>query len=226
MHNESEEPIAVAVVDAQAGLREGLVSYLRRQGRYRVAVQAARPLELLEALQGGAEVAVVIVEVPLALAGAEEPVQWLRAQRPALRVVAYCASQLPAVVLRTYRAGAQALLFKHQPLDDLATALDTVLRDAIYHTPYSQQVLLENPDGLTPEERRRQRLQAQLTPRQRQVLQALCRADEPTYARIAQELGVGRRTVEAHISELLQAFGVRSKTALVLAAVRVGLIEV
>ncbi|MBL0036431.1 MAG: response regulator transcription factor [Flavobacteriales bacterium] len=126
--------------------------------------------------------------------------------------------------MRTYRTGGRALLTRNAGPEELYRALDAVWKVGIYHTPATHRLLLENPDGLSQEERNRQRLLAKLPPRGKEVLERICRNDDLTYEFIGQELKIGKRTVETHVNQLFQVFGVRSKTALALCAVRWGIV--
>jgi two-component system, NarL family, invasion response regulator UvrY len=218
-------PIRVALVEDHELMRMGLRQLLEAMGGYQVVLEAANGAELVEALEAGAGPELVLVDLLMPVMDGYDTLAWLREHRPGLRAVVLSVLTDDGTVVRTYRAGACALLTKGMGAADLRHALDTVMRVGVYHTANTQRVLLENPDGLTPEERRRERLLAQITPRCLQVLELMGRADDPTYEVIATELGIGRRTVESHVKQLFDLFGVNSKTALVLSAVRLGIVR-
>jgi two-component system nitrate/nitrite response regulator NarP len=70
------------------------------------------------------------------------------------------------------------------------------------------------------EARRQRRIWASITPRQREVLRWLATGvDNRT---IATRLGVGERAVKAHVSTLLQTFGLKNRAQLSLLAHRAG----
>ncbi|MBK8228404.1 MAG: response regulator transcription factor [Flavobacteriales bacterium] len=217
--------LTVALADDHDLMRAGIADLLERHARYRVVLHARDGRELVRALEGGAEAALAIVDLRMPDMDGIAVLEWLRAHRPGVRTLVYTWDTSEATVMHCYRNGADGVLFKDEVPEKLLTALDTVAAGGIYHSAFSQRVLLENPDGLTAEERRRNRLLAQISTRQLEVLQRICRADDPTYEVIAQELGLSRRTVEKHVGELMALFGVHSKTALALSAVRVGLME-
>ena len=68
----------------------------------------------------------------------------------------------------------------------------------------------ETPGGSGPESARA-RSHRDLTPRQQAVLAALC--EGRSNPEIAASLGMGRSTVERHLSEIYVKLGVRSRTA-------------
>lgn len=219
------EPVPVAVADDHVAIREGLAALLQGTGRYKVVVQGEHGGQLVQALEGGAEVAAAIVDLGMPVMDGYATLEWLRTHRPQVRTVAYTKLVDAAVTVRCYRSGAHGLVPKHAPWEELIAALDTVLSGAIQHSAYSQQVLLDNPDGLTPEERAQARMRGQLTPAQLRVLECMGRADDPTYERIAGELSLSPRTVQRHVADLCLAFGVHSKTAVLRAATRLGLLR-
>jgi DNA-binding NarL/FixJ family response regulator len=219
------EPIPIAVANGDWMARDGLRGELEREGAYRVIIAAANGRELTEGILGGEAPSVAIVHLCMPVMDGYAVLDWMRANRPQVRVLAYGEAMDADTVVRCYRSQAHGLLVRGGPVDELRTALRTALGGGIYHTALSQQLLLENADGLTPEERRCERIRAQLTPAQQKVLTHLCRADDPTYAHIAEDLGISPRTVERHVADLREVFGVPSKTALVMAAARLGIVK-
>lgn len=65
--------------------------------------------------------------------------------------------------------------------------------------------------------------QAQLTPREREVIVAI--ASGATNRQIARNLGVGERTARTHVSNILSKLGLTSRTQAAMWAVREGLVD-
>lgn len=61
-----------------------------------------------------------------------------------------------------------------------------------------------------------------LTPKEYEVLQRV--AEDKTNSEISEELGIGKRTVEHHISSIIQKFGVESRVGAVVTAIKKGLL--
>ncbi len=217
------KPVPIAVANDDWMARDGLRQELEREGAYRVIIQAANGRELTDAIAGGAVPALAIVHLCMPVMDGYAVLDWMRAHRPQVRVLAYGEAMDATTVVRCYRSHAHGLLVRGGPAAEWRTALSTALGGGIYHTALSQQLLLENADGLTPDERRCERMRAQLTTMQKKVLAQICQADDPTYARIGRDMNISPRTVERHVADLREAFGVPSKTALVMAATRLGI---
>ena len=213
----------VALADDHDLMRAGIADLLHRSERYRVTVHARNGQELVQALEAGAQVSIAIVDLSMPVMDGYAVADWLKQHRPLVRVLVYSQFADDAAVIRSYRGGAHGFLCKEEAAEQLVVAMDTLAAGAVYHTDYSQRVLLENPDGLTVEERRRARLLAQIPQSHWGVLEAICRGDDLTYAAMARELKLNRRTVERYASELCDIFGVRTKTALAVSAIQLGL---
>ena len=78
---------------------------------------------------------------------------------------------------------------------------------------------------MTRDERERERVLEQITPREMEFLRLVCSEEEPTYEDIAHTMGVRRRTVDNFRIALFEKFHIKSKTGLVLFALRWGLIK-
>ena len=214
---------AVALVDPLPCMRAGLTLYLERSGNYRVVLSVATGEELIAALEGGTAVDLVLMDVRPPSGDGFAVLAWLREQRPDVRAVAYGLPADDGSVVRSFRSGAGAMLSKDMDEALLVLAVDVVQRAAVFHTAHTQQVLLDNPDGLSAEERYKQRLLAQLTKRQLEVLVLLCREDCPSSGQIGKALGISSRTVDDHVEELFEIFEVNKRTKLTRAAQRLGL---
>jgi DNA-binding CsgD family transcriptional regulator len=72
----------------------------------------------------------------------------------------------------------------------------------------------------------KEQVSEQLTDREKQFLQLVCNENELTYEQIADQMGVSRRTVDGYREAIFEKFHIKSKTGLVLFAIKYGLISV
>ena len=220
---QGETRVHVAVVSEQAAECLGLATALA-QGGFHLALQVPEGEDLLDALANGLEVRLVLLDVSATMATGFTTLERLCTGYPDVRVLAFATRPNDGDVLRTYRIGGRGLLARNASVEELHRALDTVQHTGIYHTERSHRLLLENPDGLSQQERNRKRLLQQLPAHGLDVLECICRTDDLTYQAIGKELAVPKRTVEKRVNQLFELFGVRSKTALALSAVRLGIV--
>ena len=217
-------PVAVAIVDTHCFLREAIGTLLEQRGGYRVAWMGATYKELDAAMDDGLEVALVLVALGVGEEVGFTTLERLRDERPALPRAAYVHRHDEASIMRAYRCGAQALL--HDTVDGqaLLSMLGVVLAGGVVHSPVSQGLLLENPDGLTERDRIREKRRQEITPKLWGVLMALGKYPGHSATMLGRHLGITGRTVEDHLKSLYALFGVRSRTALVVRAIEIGLI--
>ncbi len=217
-------PVAVAIVDTHRLLREAIAALLEQRDQYRVTWMGERYKQLDKALDEGLEVCLVLVALSIGEDDGFTTLEHLRDDRPELFRVAYVHRHDEASVLRAYRCGSQALLHDTVEGKAVLSMLQAVVAGVVVHTPMSQGLLLENPDGLTQAERNRERMKAQMTRKEMEVLQAIWHFPDHTVDKLAKQLGLSPNTVDSHLKRLFELFDLRSKTGVLMAAVRLGLL--
>lgn len=221
----------VALVDDHHLVRSGLVATVNSLGGYRVSMEAGHGRELVEGLlalhPGHAnEPAIAIVDLNMPVMDGYETLEWLREYRPGIRSLALTFDATDEALVRAVRSGARGFLLKNARPAVLKTALDALVATGYYYTDNTHQALQENPGMRTAHERERDAVLAQISPRELEFLQHVCSPEEHTYEAIATLMGIHRRTVDNYRMALFEKFNIKSKTGLVLFALRWGLITV
>lgn len=219
-------PHPIALLEPHPLMRAALGSWLEAHGPYRVVWSGGEAEALFAALEQGVAPALVLVGLRPQVEDDLQVLERLGALPQGPHAVALAHHHDEATILRAYRAGARALFCCHFHTQAVLEALAAVLQGVVVHSPESQRLLVENPDGLTPAERQRQRLLRQITGRQLEVLEGLVKHPDHTSATLGQRWRISGRTVDSHVNELFGTFGVRGRTALVVAAIRLGLVRV
>jgi DNA-binding NarL/FixJ family response regulator len=125
---------------------------------------------------------------------------------------------------RAIEAGASGILHKSAPIEDIVDAVRR-LRSGEQLIP--PQEVIEAVRRVAREQSRNHEVQlliGKLTPRERDLLQAL--AEGLSDKEIAERLYVGVGTVRSHMTHLLAKFGVDSRLQALVFAIRYGLVEV
>lgn len=224
MKKKASDRVAVMVVEEHGAVREALALQLERDERFKVVQDCAPGSALADVLQAGCTATVALVGIAAHTPNVPDSLALLHAQEPPVRTLVYGTNLGSGLVVRCYRAGARAVLLHTGDAATLLGALHTVANNGVYHDPDTQRMLLENPDGLDEDERRRQRLRAQLDEFQLQVLEWICHPDDLSYEGIAERMRIHVRRVHRGVNDLMAVFGVRSKTAIALSAVRLGMV--
>jgi len=132
---------------------------------------------------------------------------------PGTRCIIVTANGNPAVLAAIVAAGVGGLFTKSCPVDAVVDGVHLVARGKQVVSALARRILEEAETR--PEE--------QPTARERQILEGISRG--MTNAAMAAALGISPKTVDSHRSSLMRKLGANSAPALVLAAIRRGLIE-
>jgi DNA-binding NarL/FixJ family response regulator len=147
----------------------------------------------------------------------------IRAAVPHSAIVIHSADESETALLDAIDAGAIAYLTKSATADQIIEAVrrasdgEVLIPVAIFAKAIARQ------RKLVTDRQAREKLLAQFTPRELDVLRLL--AEGLDTANLATRLGIAPHTVEWHVSHVIEKLGVHSKLQAVIAAVRTGLIE-
>lgn len=202
--------IRILVVEDHALVREGTAGLLDREPDLSVAGQACSAEQALELLSDLLpEVALVDVNLPgmsgIALA------QSIARQYPQTRVVILSAYDDYAYVIGALEAGVAGYLLKTASAKELCDAVRTAAGGSLV-LDYTISVRLTKQWRTGPANPA-----AALTARETEVLRLVARG--LPNKQIASQLGLGLRTVESHVSNVLGKLGLSSRTEAALYAV-------
>ena len=216
---------SVALVDDHHLMRDGLAATINSYPEYEVVLQAAHGVELIDALKEGLDPMIAVVDLHMPVMDGFATIAWLKEYRPEVLSLALTFDPDDDALVRAVRAGARGFLRKNARSALLKHALDSLVLTGWFQTSPAHQDLIEREGVRTREERDRERVLEQITPREMEFLLLVCDPEEHTYEQIGERMGITRRTVENHRVALFEKFGLKSKTGLVLFAVRWGLLE-
>lgn len=205
----TKSPVRVFIVDDHALVREGTVQLLKQAPDLEVVGQAGsgeEALRLLEQLEP--DVALVDVNLP-GMSGLELARQ-TTTSLPRIRVLVLSAYDDYAYVAEALDIGVAGYLLKTASAKELVDAVRAVA-DGVF-------VLDRAVSGrLTRRMHNEASTTGLLTRRETEVLGLLARGR--SNKQIANELGLGLRTVEGHVSNVLAKLGVQSRTEAVAYAI-------
>ena len=166
--------------------------------------------KLFEALHQNANTDLVLLDLKMPGEGAASlsgltGLMYLRSQHPGIPVVIVSASDNPSMIRRCLNLGASGFISKSLPVDQIRTAVKTILDGGIWFPDEVQ--ACGDGDELGELSARL----ATLTPQQVRVLSML--GQGLLNKQIAFELSVSEATVKAHVSAILQKLGVDSRNS-------------
>ena len=219
------EEIRIMILDDHDTFRDPLAFMLQREPDLTVV---ARPRSLSEAsgILEDAEFAVDVALVDLNLpdGSGADLIKELRDSRPRATALVLSATADQRHLATAIEAGAVGVIHKSAPMGELVEA---VRRLATGDQLLSQEEVIEALRFLTREREshREARLASdRLTPREREVLQAL--AEGSSDREIARRLHVGEGTVHSHVTNILSKLEVSSRLQALVFAVRHGVVTI
>jgi DNA-binding NarL/FixJ family response regulator len=214
--------IRILIADDQALVRAGFRKILEAEAGLEVVAEAGDGVEACAAARRTTpDVILMDIRMPR-MDGLEATRRLVRSAATPARILILTTFGRNEYVYEALRAGASGFLLKDAPPEELIAAVGIVARgDALLAPSITRAVIDEfartEPAGrITPPEL------AELTPREREVLQLLARG--LSNAEIAEALVVSGATVRTHVAHVLMKLDLRDRVQAVIYAYETGLI--
>jgi two-component system nitrate/nitrite response regulator NarL len=161
---------------------------------------------------------VVVMDTYMPLMNGLQATKVLQREVPEIKVLIHAAQNSPESILEIVRSGARGYVMKDSPPEEMARAIDRLIKGETYYTTDAAHKALEK---LAPPPRRRGRRPApDLSDREIEVLRGI--ADGKSNREIAAELGIGVRTVETHRERIMDKLNVHNMAGLIKFAIAHG----
>jgi DNA-binding NarL/FixJ family response regulator len=219
------EEIRILILDDHDTFRDPLAFMLEREPDLTVV---ARPRTLSQAREIVGDdtfaVDVALVDLNLPDGSGADLIKELRDARSRATALVLSATADRRYLATAIEAGAAGVMHKSAPMGDLVEAVRRLFAG---EQLLSQEEVIEALRFLTREResnREAQLASARLTPREREVLQAL--AEGSSDREIARRLHVGEGTVHSHVTNILSKLEVSSRLQALVFAVRHGVVTI
>jgi DNA-binding NarL/FixJ family response regulator len=215
------EPIRVLLVEDHAAVRQAIAAAFQREQDFQVVGEAG---SLTAARQILEHVDVAVIDLALPDGYGADLIAELHARNPGAQALVLTASLERADVARAVDRGAAAVLNKTAELEEVVAAVRR-LREGETLLPLEEVVeLLRFARHQREQESRDREALATLTPREREVLQAL--ADGLDSRQIAEHLQITIRTEQNHIANIMAKLGVHSRLQVLVFALRYRIVQI
>jgi DNA-binding NarL/FixJ family response regulator len=207
------------VADDHGIVREGLRRLLESEEDLQVCSEAGDGREVLEQVEKHCP-EVVVLDITMPRLGGLETLERMRSKHPHVKVILLSVHGDPPFIQSAISLGADGYVLKDGRAAEIVTAIRAVVDGGSYFSPAVAREIVEQ---LRAPQRAETEPFSTLTAREREVLHLI--ADGLSAKRVASELKISVKTVEAHRTSLMRKLGVRKATELVRYALRHGLIE-
>ena len=214
------DPIRVLLVDDHAILREGVRALLAREADIEVVGEAG---DGQEAVDQAAELNpdVVIMDIVMPRMSGLEATRLLKHRHPEVRTLILSMYDDQEYVVQIIQAGAAGYVLKRVVTEDLVRAIHEVHAGGSFLYPPIAATLIGDYLRVTGNGRVDDQGEP-LTAREREVLKLIAQGNSSM--RIAESLGLSRKTVDTHRSRAMRKLDLHDVTEVVKYALRTGLI--
>lgn len=214
----------ILVVDDHPLVREAMAGILNEIDESMQFVEAADFAGALAVAREQADISLVLLDLNLPGVRGFEALDRFRRAHPTLPVVILSMHHDRESIREALRHGANGYIPKASPTAVIVNAIRLVLSGGVYVPPEvvdEPMRSLGDPFEFAPPARARSVTDLGLTPRQGQVLALIMRGG--SNKDICRTLGLAERTVKVHVTAVLTALRVSSRTQAVIAASELGL---
>jgi len=212
------DPIRILVADDHMIIRQGLRLILETEDDFDLVGEAP---DGAEALRLCAEMNPDVVLMDLRMPGMDglSAIEHLRAEQPGIAVVILTTFNEDDLMMRGLRAGAKGYLLKDTDRETLFNTIRAAVRgETLLKPEIMKRVLLQmSATGV------KESFPTDLTGREMEVLKAVAQGERSK--EIAIRLGIGERTVKAHLASIYNRLGVDNRAAAIAVAAQKGLLK-
>jgi len=209
-----KDPYRIYIVDDHPFVREWLMNYLEEQKDIRVCGQSDRPATAFEEIVS-LRPDVTILDLSLHGGSGIELIKNIRAVQPKARILVLSMHDEKVYAERAMRAGAMGYVMKRETTGKIIEAIRTVLYGQIYMSHSLAQFMAQKSMGVRGSEGD---LIMSLGDRELEVFSMIGQGYETR--RIAEELNLSMKTVQAHCEHIKEKLKLSNATELIREAVR------
>jgi DNA-binding NarL/FixJ family response regulator len=213
----------ILIVDDHKLFREGLNFVLSQIEGFEVVGEASNGKEFLDMIDQ-MEPDVVLMDISMPGLDGIEATSRAIAKHPDLKVIALTMFCDEEYYYKMIQAGVSGYILKESGKDELANAINTVLRGENYFSQKLLRNIIINLNQVKSFKGATLKQEIKLTPRETEILKLICQGLSNT--EISEKISLSLRTVEGHKSNLINKTGVRNSVSLVMYALKNNLVEI
>ncbi len=213
--------ITIALADENTLFRKGIVRMIEHSELYRVLFDVAIVEEAKNKMVAGGIPDILIMDIQMPDNDGVEMVEWVKSNHPKVKVIGLSMENDETVILNLLKAGANSYLLKTLDPGEFFDALEGVSRKDFYLPEIVSSTVI---NSIKTESRRLREKKIELNERERSFLLFLCQ--DLSYKEIAAQMFVSHRTIDEYKANLCRKFEAKTRTGLIVGAIRRGLLKV
>jgi len=214
-----ERKVAIAVIDDHTLFRKGIVSLLAESDEINILFDASNGLEMQELINADALPEVILMDINMPKMDGYAATKWVTTTYPSIKVLALSMYDDDKPIIEMLKSGAGGYLLKESKTTDLINAIKTISAHGYFMNNLVSGKLIRSLQDDKPVKSNIDDLSAN----ELKFLQFCC--SELTYKEIAEKMNLSHHTIDNYRESLFHKLEIKSRTGLVLFAIRNELIK-
>lgn len=214
------DKINIAIVDDHTLFRQGLANLLTESNEVNVLFDADNGADMINKLCGNTMPEVILMDITMPVMDGYETTKWLKENHPQINVLALSMFEEDKPIIGMLKSGAGGYMLKQSKAADLVSAIKGIAAQSFYINELVSGKLLRNIQNNQPVKN----APIGLNPNELKFLELCC--SDLTYKQIADMMHLSPHTIDNYREALFQKFEVKSRTGLVISALRNELIKI
>lgn len=216
----STSPIQIAIIDNHTLFRQGMISLLGDFEEVKIIFDAENGEDMISKIKKSPLPDIILMDITMPVMDGYEATAWLKKNHPAVKVLALSMSDEDRPIINMLRSGAVGYMLKESKIRDVVHAMQTIQKHGYYLNELVSGKLLHTMQNKnTPTDKSKELTSNELT-----FLKLSC--SELTYRQIADEMNLSPHTIDNYREALFQKFGLKSRTGMVLFAIKNQIISI
>lgn len=213
-------PHTIAIVDDHLLIAKAITSIIEQFNQYEVLYECENGQMLIEKCRISKNIPdIILLDISMPVMDGFQTASWLKEHHPEVLVMALTMQGDEDSLIKMIKCGAKGYLQKNVHPLELVNALDTLVKKGFYYPDWATSKVLQSIAGKNDKP-----AAVPLTEREKEFLEYAC--TEFTYKEIGEKMFCSPRTVESYRDSLFEKLGIKTRVALALYAVKIGLHKV
>ncbi|GAA3989043.1 response regulator transcription factor [Mucilaginibacter dorajii] len=214
------EKINIAIVDDHTLFRQGLASLLNDSDKINVLFDAENGQDMIKKISQNPLPEVILMDITMPLMDGYESTKWIKQHHPEIKVLALSMFEEDKPIIAMLKSGAGGYMLKQSKAADLIEAITGIAQQSFYINELVSGKLLRNIQNNQPLKTQ----QVEINANELKFLELCC--SDLTYKQIADIMNLSPHTIDNYREALFQKFDTKSRTGLVIAALKQDLIKI
>jgi DNA-binding NarL/FixJ family response regulator len=214
-----DQKTAIAIVDDHTLFRKGLASLLAESEEIDILFDASNGLEMKGLINSELLPEVILMDINMPHMDGYAATKWVTQTYPSVKVLALSMYDEDKPIIGMLKSGAGGYLLKESKTTDLITAIKTIAAHGYFMNNLVSGKLIRSLQEKKPAKTEVEELSAN----ELKFLQLSC--SELTYKEIADQMNLSPHTIDNYREALFHRFEIKSRTGLVLFAIKNELIK-